>query len=41
MPKTGPFDSYSDEYDDWFIINKYAFQSELNAIKKALLVNFT
>ncbi len=36
MPKTGPFDNYSDEYDDWFIINKYAFQSELNAIKKAL-----
>jgi len=36
MPKTEPFDQYSDEYDDWFIINKYAFQSELNAIKKAL-----
>ena len=36
MPKTVPFDNYSDEYDDWFIINKYAFQSELNAIKKAL-----
>ena len=36
MPKTGPFDQYADEYEDWFIINKYAFQSELNAIKKAL-----
>jgi len=36
MPKTGPFDNYSNEYEDWFIINKYAFQSELNAIKKAL-----
>jgi ubiquinone/menaquinone biosynthesis C-methylase UbiE len=36
MPKTEPFDNYSDEYDNWFIINKYAFQSELNAIKKAL-----
>ena len=35
MPKTGPFDNYSNEYEDWFIINKYAFQSELNAIKKA------
>jgi len=35
MPKTGPFENYSDEYDDWFIINKYAFQSELNAINKA------
>ena len=39
MPKTGPFNNYSDEYDDWFIINKYAFQSELNAIKKALPEN--
>jgi len=39
MPKTGPFDNYSDEYDDWFVINKYAFQSELNAIKKALPEN--
>jgi SAM-dependent methyltransferase len=39
MPKTEPFDNYSDEYDDWFIINKYAFQSELNAIKKALPEN--
>lgn len=36
MPKTEPFDQYADEYEDWFIINKYAFQSELNAIKKAL-----
>lgn len=35
MPKTEPFDNYSNEYEDWFIINKYAFQSELNAIKKA------
>jgi len=39
MPKTGPFDNYSNEYEDWFIINKYAFQSELNAIKKALPEN--
>ena len=36
MPKTEPFDNYPDEYDNWFVINKYAFQSELNAIKKAL-----
>jgi len=39
MPKTGPFDHYADEYDDWFVINKYAFQSELNAIKKTLPEN--
>ena len=36
MPKTKPFDQYADEYEDWFVINKYAFQSELDAIKKAL-----
>ena len=36
MPKTEPFDNYSDEYDNWFIINKYAFLSELNAVKRAL-----
>ncbi len=36
MPKTAPFDNYPDEYENWFVTNKYAFQSELNAIKKAL-----
>jgi len=36
MTKTGPFDTYSDEYEDWFVNNKFAFQSELNAIKKTL-----
>jgi len=36
MPKTEPFDNYSDEYDNWFIINKYAFLSELNAVNRAL-----
>jgi hypothetical protein len=35
MPKTEPYDNYYDEYEEWFIINKYAFQSELNVIKKA------
>ena len=39
MPKTEPFDQYANEYEDWFVINKYVFQSELNAIKKALPEN--
>ena len=39
MPKTEPFDQYANEYDNWFVINKYAFQSELNAIKKTLPEN--
>jgi SAM-dependent methyltransferase len=38
MPKTTPFDNYPDEYDNWFVTNKFAFQSELNAIKKVLPV---
>jgi len=36
MAKTEPFDQHADEYNNWFIINKYVFQSELNAIKEAL-----
>lgn len=36
MPKTEPFDQYAGEYEDWFVFHKFAFQSELNAIKKAL-----
>jgi len=36
MPKTKPFDKYSDEYDRWFVVNKYAFQSELKAIKSVM-----
>ena len=36
MPKTNPFDQYSDEYDHWFVVNKYVFQSELKAIQNAL-----
>ena len=38
MPKTAPFDNFPDEYDNWFVRNKYAFQSELNAIKSAMPV---
>ncbi len=36
MPKTESFDHYADEYDNWFIDNKYVFQSELKAIKKVI-----
>ena len=39
MPKTAPFDNFPSEYDNWFVTNKFAFQSELNAIKKVLPVN--
>ncbi len=36
MAKTEPFDHYAPEYDNWFEKNKYAFQSELNAVRKLL-----
>ncbi|VAX17150.1 Methyltransferase TM1293 [hydrothermal vent metagenome] len=36
MAKTKPFDNYFDEYENWFDANKFIFQSELNAIKKAI-----
>lgn len=36
MPKTKPFDLYTEEYDNWFVINEYAFRSELNAVRKAM-----
>ncbi len=34
MSKTEPFDNYSNQYDNWFVENEYAFQSELSAIKR-------
>jgi len=36
MPRTGPFEKYSDRYEDWFYNNEYAYQSEVNAIKEIL-----
>ncbi len=39
MAKIKPFDMYTDKYERWFIKNKYAYQSELLAIKKALPKN--
>jgi len=36
MPKTGPFDLHSDQYEDWFVRNQFVFQSELNALRKVI-----
>jgi len=36
MPKTGPFEKYKDQYENWFEKNKYVYQSEINAIKEIL-----
>ena len=36
MPKTEPFDNHLEEYERWFVDNHYVFQSELNAVRKAI-----
>jgi len=36
MPKTEPFEKYTDRYEDWFERNRYAYQSEINAIREIL-----
>jgi SAM-dependent methyltransferase len=36
MPKTGPFEKYTDQYENWFEKNKYVYQSEINAIRGIL-----
>jgi len=36
MPKTGPFEKYKDQYENWFEKNKYVYQSEINAIRGIL-----
>ena len=33
MPKTKPFDENYDQYEEWFENNKYAYLSELKAVK--------
>jgi len=36
MPKIKPFQEFTDEYDRWFDDNRFAYLSELEAVKKAL-----
>jgi hypothetical protein len=36
MAKTKPFDEYASQYEDWFERNKFAFESELRAIREQL-----
>lgn len=33
MAKTGPFDKYYNDYEKWFDLNKFAYESEINAIR--------
>lgn len=36
MAKTEPFDKYTAQYEQWFELNKYAYESEILAIKALL-----
>ena len=36
MPKTEPFEKYTDQYENWFEKNRYVYQSEINAIREIL-----
>jgi len=36
MPKTEPFEKYTDRYENWFERNRYVYQSEINAIREIL-----
>lgn len=36
MPKIGPFEKHSDEYDEWFIKNYDVYQAELEAIRQLI-----
>ncbi|MEA2096901.1 MAG: class I SAM-dependent methyltransferase [Candidatus Cloacimonadota bacterium] len=39
MPKTKVFDENLKEYENWFISNKFVYQSELKAVEKAIPKN--
>jgi len=39
MTKNKPFDEYAYQYEDWFERNKFAFESELQAIREQLPKN--
>ena len=36
MPRTKPFDEHIDEYEQWFVRNRFVFLSELAALKNAV-----
>ena len=36
MPKTRPFDENYQQYEEWFVRNKYVYQSELEVIKHVI-----
>ncbi len=39
MPKIKPFEKYHKRYDDWFEKNRFAYESEILAVKELMPVN--
>jgi len=39
MPKLKPFEEYTKRYEDWFKKNKFAYESELLAVKELIPAN--
>jgi ubiquinone/menaquinone biosynthesis C-methylase UbiE len=39
MPRIEPFERYANKYEDWFERNKFAYESELRAIRKLMPKN--
>jgi len=39
VAKTETFENYSDKYEDWFVKNKFTYESERNAVKMQLPKN--
>ena len=33
MPKITPFEKYADQYEDWFVKNRWVYEAELRAVK--------
>ena len=36
MPRIKPFEKYTEKYEDWFKRNKFAYESEIQAVKELL-----
>jgi len=36
MPKISPFEKYTEQYEDWFVENRWVYEAELRAVKAML-----
>ena len=38
MPKISPFEKYAEQYEEWFVENRWVYEAELRAVKAMLPV---